>query len=76
MLFNFQEPQSDKLDDSEGFSNTTESDDIKTLEARLLEVKKENELLSLKEIQQVRLLQWSSNFGVYWNHSLIDESNF
>ena len=57
MLFNFQEPQSDKLDDPEGFPNPTESDDIKTLEARLLEVTKENELSSLKEIQQVRLLQ-------------------
>ena len=57
MVFNVQDPKADDLDDSKGIPNPTESDDIKTLEARLLEVTKENELLSLKEIQQVRLLQ-------------------
>ena len=57
MVFNVQDPKPDDLDDSKGIPNPTESDDIKTLEARLLEVTKENELLSLKEIQQVRLLQ-------------------
>ena len=57
MVFNVQDPKADELDDSKGISNPIESDDIKTLEARLLEVTKENELLSVKEIQQVRLLQ-------------------
>ena len=57
MVFNVQDPKADDLDDSKGFPNPTESDDIKTLEARLLEVTKENKVLSVKEIQQVRLLQ-------------------
>ena len=57
MVFNVQDPNADDLNDSKGIPNPTESDDIKTLEARLLEVTKENELLSVKEIQQVRLLQ-------------------
>ena len=60
MLFIFQEPQSDKLDDSKELPTPTESDDIKTLEARLLEVTKENELSSVKKIQQVRLLHRTS----------------
>ena len=57
MVFNVQDPKADELDDSKGISNPIESDDIKTLEARLLEVTKENELLSVKETQQVRLIQ-------------------
>ena len=64
MVFNVQDPKADDLDDSKGIPNPIESDDIKILEARLLEVTKENELLSVKEIQQVRLLQLTSNFGV------------
>ena len=60
MLFIFQEPQSDNLDDSKELPTPTESDDIKTLEARLLEVTKENELSSVKKIQQVRLLHRTS----------------
>ena len=60
MLFIFQEPQSDNLDDSKELQTPTESDDIKTLEARLLEVTKENELSSVKKIQQVRLLHRTS----------------
>ena len=57
MVFNVQDSKADNLEDSKGIPNPTESDNIKTLEARLLEVTKENELLSVKEIQQVRLLQ-------------------
>ena len=64
MLFIFQEPQSDNLDESKELPTPTESDDIKTLEARLLEVTKENELSSMKKIQQVRLLHRTSIFGV------------
>ena len=60
MLFIFQEPQSDNLDESKELPTPTESDDIKTLEARLLEVTKENELSSVKKIQQVRLLHRTS----------------
>ena len=60
MLVIFQEQQSDNLDDSKELPTPTESDDIKTLEARLLEVTKENELSSVKKIQQVRLLHRTS----------------
>ena len=60
MLFIFQEPQSDNLDDCKELPTPTESDDIKTLEARLLEVTKENELSCMKKIQQVRLLHRTS----------------